>query len=182
MDRDRKSARLMHDVAGEKLLEEGVLDFLRGEEVWVVGNSPDVFEEIDVISGGKVIVAGKAVERISDVLEFDVLVTDMDESTEKILEAEEKAVLVLHAHGDNMKRIEEVVPLVDRFVGTTQTEPFDRIYNFGGFTDGDRAVLMARYFGADRINLVGFDFKRAEGVKRKKLQWAEFILRYEGLI
>ena len=182
IDRDRKSARFMHELGRNKLMESSALDFLRGQEVWIVGNSPEVLEELDKISGGKVIVAGKAIERVHGFINFDVLVTDMDESTEKILEAEKKAVLVLHAHGDNIERVREVVPLIGEFVGTTQTEPFNRIYNFGGFTDGDRAVLLAMHFKAEKINLIGFDFERARGIKRKKLWWAEFILRYAGVI
>ncbi len=182
MDRDRKSARLMHSIAGKKLMDASVLNFLEGKKVWVVGNSPDLLKEIDRISGGRVIIAGKAIERVLDVVDFDILVTDMDENIGMILDAEKKAILVLHAHGDNMDRIKKVVPLVDRFVGTTQTEPFDRIYNFGGFTDGDRAVLMAIHFGAEEINLIGFDFERAKGAKKRKLKWAEFILKYAGVL
>jgi len=182
MDRDRKSARLMHSVAGERLMDASVLDFLEGKKVWIVGNSPDLLKEIDRISGGKVIIAGKAIERVSDIMDFDILVTDMDESIEMILDAEKKAILVLHAHGDNMDRVKKVAPRVSEFVGTTQTEPFDRIYNFGGFTDGDRAVLIAQHFGASEINLVGFDFERAEGAKKRKLKWAEFILKYAGVL
>jgi uncharacterized Rossmann fold enzyme len=33
--------------------------------------------------------------------------------------------------------------------------------------------------GAKSIQLIGFDFERASGVKRKKLEWAKRILAYE---
>ncbi|MEM2818029.1 MAG: hypothetical protein QXN39_06050, partial [Archaeoglobaceae archaeon] len=68
------------------------------------------------------------------------------------------------------------------FVATTQSKPFGRVYNFCGFTDGDRAVLIAKKFGAKKITLYGFDFEKAEGTKLKKLKWAKKILEIEGCI
>jgi len=92
-------------------------------------------------------------------------------------------ILVLHAHGDNIERIKSVIPKLRRFVGTTQSVPFDRIYNFGGFTDGDRAALLAKKFGAEKIGLYGFNFESAESeTKLKKLKWARRILEMEGII
>jgi hypothetical protein len=68
-------------------------------------------------------------------------------------------------------------------VGTTQSVPFDRIYNFGGFTDGDRAALIAKKFGARKIRLYGFNFEKADNkIKLKKLKWAKRILEKEGII
>jgi hypothetical protein len=104
----------------------------------------------------------------------------MEEPDELLLSVQKKGcILVLHAHGDNVGRVESLIPKVGGFIGTTQSIPFDRIYNFGGFTDGDRAVCMAKEMGARGIGLVGFDFEKAEGMKRKKLGWARKILAYE---
>jgi hypothetical protein len=67
-------------------------------------------------------------------------------------------------------------------MGTTQSRPFGRLHNFGGFTDGDRAVLMARHLGAP-TRLLGFDFdtpRLKEGrdveVKKRKLAWARRLI------
>ena len=43
-------------------------------------------------------------------------------------------------------------------IGTTQTNPFNQVQNFGGFTDGDRGVFLASYFNAKKIILFGMDF------------------------
>jgi len=43
-------------------------------------------------------------------------------------------------------------------IGTTEGKPFGNIHNFGGFTDGDRCVFLAKYFGAKCIVLFGMDF------------------------
>jgi len=66
---------------------------------------------------------------------------------------------------------------------TTQSRPDNIVSNYGGFTDGDRAVCIARHFGARNILLLGFDFDRPSGkegsdprIKAMKLWWAKKII------
>jgi len=89
----------------------------------------------------------------------DIIVTDLDGNVDDQLDAwSHGSWLVLHAHGDNLDQIRKVAPRIDRRVlGTTQVEPFGKLFNFGGFTDGDRAAFMAHELGASRIYLVGMD-------------------------
>jgi uncharacterized Rossmann fold enzyme len=51
---------------------------------------------------------------------------------------------------------------------TTQTAPAERLHNFGGFTDGDRAAYLADHFGADSISLVAFNFHDPTRKKRRR--------------
>jgi Uncharacterized Rossmann fold enzyme len=37
--------------------------------------------------------------------------------------------------------------------------PLNKVYNFGGFTDGDRCVFLADEMNAKSITLVGMDFE-----------------------
>ncbi|AIG97752.1 MULTISPECIES: 6-hydroxymethylpterin diphosphokinase MptE-like protein [Archaeoglobus] len=177
-EEDERAARLMKELAGDRLLESSVLEFIRGKSVAVIGGA----YEGESIREEVVITAGKAVNKVNFVPHIHV--TDMEEDEKILASLEERGcILVLHAHGDNVERIKRVVPVVQRFVGTTQSTPFDRIYNFGGFTDGDRAALLAKKFGARSIRLYGFDFEKAGNpVKLKKLKWAKFILEREGII
>jgi len=51
--------------------------------------------------------------------------------------------------------------------------------NYGGFTDGDRAVCIAEHFGAARVTLAGFDFDNPipdTPSKLRKLAWARKII------
>ena len=85
---------------------------------------------------------------------------------------------------------EELKKYVDKFksvYGTTQIEPKAHIYNFGGFTDGDRAVFLAEHFKPKAIILIGMDFDSDIGeysytknveVKKKKLKWASYLVNY----
>jgi uncharacterized Rossmann fold enzyme len=92
-------------------------------------------------------------------------------------------VMVVHAHGDNMDLLRFWVPLFPGpLVGTTQAGPFGRIHNFGGFSDGDRAVFLALALGAAEVTLAGFflDDPGVNPVKRKKLLWARTLLGLAG--
>lgn len=114
-----------------------------------------------------------------------IIVTDLDGVIKHQLQANRRGSIVLiHAHGDNMGQLKKYVPKFSgRLLGTTQTEPFNGIYNFGGFTDGDRAVCLAAHFDARKIVLIGFDFEHVNtkkkvdiGAKRRKLAWAKKII------
>jgi hypothetical protein len=101
---------------------------------------------------------------------------------------ENGAIIIIHVHGDNAREIKKFVPLFDNVLGTTQSRPLENVYNFGGFTDGDRAFFLAEHFNAREIILIGFDFDepiQKEGkdlkIKKKKLKWARFLIDHENL-
>ncbi len=187
-EEDIKSAMILYELGKDKLLDCSVLrDRIAGRDAVVIGGAVSEDDIEEILSHNRVkITAGKSIIRLRRFMpEFfpDVHVTDMEEPDEILIDLENKGcILVLHAHGDNVNRIKSVVPKLKRFVATTQSRPFDRIYNFGGFTDGDRAAVMAKTFGARSVKLVGFDFDRAKGKKLKKLKWAKKILKFEGLL
>lgn len=115
-----------------------------------------------------------------------IVVTDLDGHVGSHVAASRAgALLVVHAHGDNERALRDVVPRLEGPVlGTTQAAPARGVECFGGFTDGDRAVLMAAECGAREIVLVGFDFDapvpkpgRDADVKRRKLAWARALVQ-----
>ncbi|HNR59267.1 MAG TPA: DUF115 domain-containing protein, partial [Methanothrix sp.] len=80
--------------------------------------------------------------------------------------------------GDNLAALREYVPKLTKVLATTQAAPLEGVYNFGGFTDGDRAVFLARRFGAKEIRMVGFDYDdpTVTAKKKKKLAWARRLV------
>ncbi len=182
---DERAAELIHRLGKGKLMSSTVLaDKITGRDVVIVGGAVEE-EDLDSFDSDVVITAGKSILKVR---EFDpsfipdVHVTDLEEPDDLLVEIGKRCILVLHAHGDNVHRIRSVVPKLEGFIATTQSKPFDRVYNFGGFTDGDRAAIIAKTFGARSIRLVGFDFDKAEGIKLKKLRWAKRILMFEGIL
>jgi Uncharacterized Rossmann fold enzyme len=134
---------------------------------------------------GTVIATGASIPvLLSEGVVPDIIVTDLDGD----LESQKKAsllgsVTVMHAHGDNTEAImEHAKDFQGKVILTTQSRPDLIIYNFGGFTDGDRAVCLAKHFRSE-FNLEGFDLDNAAvkdlsdpNVKNKKLQWAKRII------
>lgn len=156
--RDMESAELLSALltsGGTGELEA----LIRGKDAIVFGPAP--FSARDFGDSVKISAGSSADSLARKGITPDILVTDLDGDVSAQLEANRNgAFAVIHAHGDNMPAIREWVP---RFkapvIGTTQAEPIKGLHNFGGFTDGDRAVFLAIHFGARRIRLVGFDFE-----------------------
>jgi hypothetical protein len=162
------------------------------DSVYVVGNGPGLEHILaDVDMKGTVFVADSAISKYMEVKGYpDYIFTDLDGPLELIKKCSDENVrLVVHAHGDNRKKIEKYVPSLKVHMGTTQNRPVGVLRNFGGFTDGDRAAFFAHYFGSPHIILIGFDFSRPslkEGSdyyrKAKKLKWAEILLSQLAVI
>ena len=95
---------------------------------------------------------------IENKIKPDIVVTDLDGNAAALQKAEKSgALMVVHAHGDNMDMLKKLVPKFRKVVGTTQVMPVENVHNFGGFTDGDRCVFLAEAFGAKKVILVGMD-------------------------
>ncbi len=153
----------------------------------VFGNSPSLEDDVKRLgTEGTLIASGSSVGRLLAMgILPDVVVTDLDGDIDAQLEASSRGSLtLLHAHGDNEELIGRYAGLLKGPVAlTTQSTPRDIVYDFGGFTDGDRAVCFARHFGCRRILLPGFDFEHPmpkEGsdpaTKLRKLAWAKKII------
>ena len=125
----------------------------------------------------------------------DIIVTDLDGKLEDLMIANEKgSVFVLHGHGNNLDLILKYTEKIHKVLGTTQSKPMPNLHNFGGFTDGDRAVFLAVALGVGKIVLAGMDFgimttnysrpnleneiAEADEVKKKKLKYAEELVEW----
>ena len=180
---DESSARLLKTLMqmADLIDDDDIFDII-DDEVTVVGPaSPDMsgLERRFVIS------AGSATETVMRTMVPDIVVTDLDGDIDSQIEASSKgAITFIHAHGDNSDLI---MRYAKEFRGpvilTTQSTPDNVIRNYGGFTDGDRAVCIARHFGARRIELRGFDLDTPSSkdgsdpeTKKRKLAWAKRII------
>jgi uncharacterized Rossmann fold enzyme len=155
-----------------------------GNPVTICGNAPCLKDELGKISG--IVFAADAAAEVLDThgIRPDAIFTDLDGATDRFIELNrEGTIIVIHAHGDNIPLLRHWVPrFTGKVVGTTQAAPLPHVYNFGGFTDGDRAVFAADELGACEITLAGFDLddKNVEPMKRGKLHWARKLLALIG--
>jgi len=178
----REDERAAEILAG--LLERDDLSLLaeriRGKDVCVCGNAPTLGREVSLVSGCVLAADAAALVLLSHGIRPDAIFSDLDGASDEFIEMNAKGtIIVVHAHGDNIPLLRLWVP---RFrgplVGTTQSRPLPHVHNFGGFTDGDRAVFAATSLGAASITLLGFDLDdtRVDRMKRAKLAWARRLL------
>jgi uncharacterized Rossmann fold enzyme len=181
--RDEEAALLLSRLLtrDDLTLLEGLI---RGRPATVCGNGPNLAGELGRIRGTVIAADGAANRLYAQGIRPEAIVTDLDGATEAFLRMNEAGtVIVVHAHGDNMDLLRSWVPrFPGPLVGTTQGRPFDGIHNFGGFTDGDRAVFLAHALGASEVAIVGFDLDDpdVDPLKRDKLLFARNLIRLAG--
>ena len=186
-EEDARAALVLRDAVRHRCSLTCLKQILGGREVNVFGAGPSL-EELERIPEGTAISCDGATSFLMERGRVpEVIVTDLDGRVEDILEASMLgSVVVVHAHADNVEAVRRYVPKLRNVVPTAQVEPPEGVYNFGGFTDGDRAVFMAHALGAGRINLYGMDFGEKVGRysftpptprKLRKLEWGRRLLR-----
>lgn len=186
-EEDLKGARLLDRKLQHRFDIERLQNLVDGETVWVVGNGPSLDREVDRIDTAQVVISADAASRrLSEYgIKSDVVCTDLDgDSSHESRLSRREVIVAVHGHGDNKQLVRN---WIDRFnhentFGTTQTRPIGNLYNFGGFTDGDRCAFLADHFGAPEIKIVGFDFDDPDvgEVKSRKLDWARRLLKELG--
>jgi uncharacterized Rossmann fold enzyme len=149
----------------------------------IAGGAATLSDELAAVErADAVFAAGAALSRLHEAgLAVDCAVTDLDSTPERAVAlAREGTPVVAHAHGDNIPAVEAYGPRLAEgaVVPTTQAAPVDRVRNFGGFTDGDRAAFLADHLGADELVFPGWDFEdpSVDSMKARKLVWAERLL------
>ncbi len=160
---------------------------VRDKDVTIVGAAG--VDESEVDAGGTLIACDGACVNLNELgIRAEVVVTDLDSPVNEIWSClKPEGVIVVHGHGDNIDLLESELPDLMSEVAvlpTTQGEERGHVWNFGGFTDGDRAVFLALCFRPRSIRLVGYDFSspgeysfhdEAE-VKKRKLEWANRLV------
>ncbi len=180
---DEEAARLLASLLDRDNLLS-LASLTDGNDVTVCGNAPCLRDELGAITG--IVFAADAAADVLDShgIRPDAIFTDLDGATDRFIEMNnEGCILVVHAHGDNMPLLSHWVPrFKGKIVGTTQAAPLPHVYNFGGFSDGDRAVFAADELGASHISLAGFDLddENVGPMKRGKLKWARRLLALIG--
>jgi len=160
--KDVESARVLSSILRTKFPLKKLEEKIKNQTVFVIGAGSSLNQSIPLLKKykniTKIVADGATKALIENKIKFDIVVTDLD-GEQKFLKKAGKgnAIMIVHAHGDNIDKLY----LASGFkycLGTTEGKPFGNIHNFGGFTDGDRCVFLAKYFGAKKIILFGMDF------------------------
>ncbi len=193
---DVQSAILLESMLNGKNQIKNLQKMIKNQNVLVIGAGPSLSRAIPRLKNFEKtvkIVADSAVKPlVENGIKPDIIVTDLD-GDENILKkiGSTNTIFVVHAHGDNIDKL-ELMKNFKNCLGTTQSKPFGNLHNFGGFTDGDRAVFLANHFNAKKIILLGMDFGSKIGkfsntkpgdkkIKIKKLKRGKTLLEWLAL-
>ena len=190
---DLRSAKKLNSLLKKKFPKKQLKNLIEGKTVFIIGAGPSLSKSLKYLKKCKnvtKIVADGAVRGLLEKdIKPDILVTDLDGDIGSIIKfGKTKNPIMVHAHGDNYDKL-NIVKELSSVIGTTQTETFGKMENFGGFTDGDRCVFLAEYFKAKKIVLIGMDFGQEIGkyskhkvtnrkIKIKKLKFGKKIIEW----
>jgi len=196
---DEKTARILNKYLekNKKLCSiKKIKNMINNQEIVIFGAGPSLKKSIYKYQKSfkdkiKMAADGATTALLEYNISPDIIVTDLDgKISDQIMLSSMGALTVLHAHGNNIIKIKKYIEKFDGdLLGTTQINPspYYNLHNFGGFTDGDRAVFLADHFHAKKIYLIGFDFNGEIGkysfaenkdkkLKRKKLKWCKYLI------
>ena len=190
---DLHSAQKLNSILKKEFLKKEFQGLILDKTVFVIGAGPSLSKSLSYVKRCKnvtKIVADGAVQALLEKnIKPDILITDLDGDLKSIKKIGKTNIpIIVHAHGDNCDKL-EMIKNFTNVSGTTQTKRFGKVENFGGFTDGDRCVFIANFFGAKKIVLIGMDFGQNIGkyskhkvknrrIKLKKLKFGKKILEW----
>ena len=189
--KDKESALILDSILKKTDTIKKIRKLIEGKTIFVIGSGPSLSSAIPKLKKLKKSIKIAADSSLKPLIDNgiipDIIVTDLDGNEDAIKKiSKTKSIFVIHAHGDNIEKL-QMVKKMKNCIGTTQTNPFNKIQNFGGFTDGDRGVFLASHFDAKKIILFGMDFgnqigkfsntKRSDReIKLKKLEIGKDLL------
>ena len=189
--KDKESALILDSILKKTDTIKKVRKLIEGKTIFVIGSGPSLsiaIPKLKKLEKSIKIAADSSLKPLVDNgIIPDIIVTDLDGNEDTIKKiSKTKSIFVIHAHGDNIEKL-QMVKKMKNCIGTTQTNPFNKVQNFGGFTDGDRGVFLASYFNAKKIILFGMDFGNQIGkfsntkksdreIKLKKLEIGRELL------
>ena len=190
---DLISAKKLNSKIGKRYPLSNIKKTIRGQTVFIIGAGPSLSRSISTLKKyqniTKIVADGAVQALIEHKIKPQILVTDLDGDIESIKKiGRTKIPIIIHADGNNYDKLDIVSKLQNK-IGTTQTEKFGKLENFGGFTDGDRCVFLAENFHAKKIILFGMDFGDKIGkyskkkvmdrkTKLKKLEYGKKLLEW----
>ena len=190
---DLISAKKLNSKIGKRYPLSNIKKTIRGQTVFIIGAGPSLSRSISTLKKyqniTKIVADGAVQALIEHKIKPQILVTDLDGDIASIKKiGRTKIPIIIHAHGNNYDKLDIVSKLQNK-IGTTQTEKFGKLENFGGFTDGDRCVFLAEGFNPEKIILFGMDFGKKIGryskkkvvdrkTKLKKLEYGKKLLEW----
>ena len=194
--KDKEAAIILNSILKRSNINNEILNLIKNKTVFVIGSGPSLSTAIPKLKNLKKSIKIAADSSVKPLVDNgiipDIVITDLDGDENSLKKIATKSIFVVHAHGDNINKL-KFSKKFKKCIGTTQSKPFSKIQNFGGFTDGDRGVFLANHFGAKKIILFGMDFgerigkysntkKSERTIKLMKLNKGKLLLEWLSTI
>jgi hypothetical protein len=196
---DEKASNILEDFFKKRQVKNTCKNLkllIENKDIFVFGAGPSLENsliniEMDLKNKTKIAADGATSALLKHKILPEIIVTDLDGYLPDQIKANKSgSIVVIHAHGDNIDKISKYfLKFRGELIGTTQIDPtpYKFLFNFGGFTDGDRAVFLADHLKCKTVSLIGFDFnnkigkysfasKKDKAKKIKKLMWSKELL------
>lgn len=190
--KDMLAAKMLDSIISRQFSYAKLKKIIADKAVFVIGSGPSLKTALPILKKYKntvKICADTALEPlVKNGIKPQIIVTDLDGNLSLIKKMSKTSIIIVHAHGDNISKL-EFAKNFQNCIGTTQTKKIGKIENHGGFTDGDRCAFLAAKFCASKIFLFGMDYgpkigaysntkKTERKIKRKKLVYAKMLLEW----
>tara|TARA_B110000881_G_C18486613_1_gene469499 strand:- start:327 stop:1043 length:717 start_codon:yes stop_codon:yes gene_type:complete len=182
----------------ENTLRRVKTQLLNAQRIIIIGAGVEENEFAPYNQPGDIFVAADgAVGALQEYSQLACIVSDLDGGEYLDAAAKQGQTIVVHAHGDNMHQWKKTLASWEQYtlsppliLSHQVNQDISGMHNFGGFTDGDRALCLVLSLGVEpeNIELIGFTLNRIgqwSGVtvaetKLKKLEWMERIVSELG--
>jgi uncharacterized Rossmann fold enzyme len=177
-DREAVASRLISNV---KYNSFSIRKRIEDKDLILVGAG--LQKDTDIPSSNVIVADGALRACLEQNIIPSLIVTDLDGYIPDILWARKQgSEIILHAHGDNIARVFQYLSDINPNCITT-TYPSVSSNCWGGFTDGDRALMMSLSLNCNTIKMIGFDYNIIGNYsgdysprKLEKLRWAQKII------
>ena len=180
---DQRATSLLSELIRNKAIKPNeIRNLLKNQSVLILGAGPSLKKDLQKIKESNLLEKFVSITvdgATTAFFEFikkppQIVVTDLDgRIDDQILASKLGSIIVIHGHGDNIEQLLKFIPKFRRVLGTTQVEETKNVYNFGGFTDGDRAVFLAVAMDVQLIILAGMDLGEDIG------EYSKIIVKYK---
>lgn len=132
-EKDQKAAEMLSNMIKDNaLLVSKLQKKIQGKHVLVIGAGPSLEKNIGFIKKNKkyIKIAADGVVEIllKGKIKPDIVVSDLDGNPKYLRMAEKMgAIMIIHAHGDNMENLQKHVPKFRKIIGTTQVMPTQNV-------------------------------------------------------
>ena len=182
----------------ENTLRRVKTQLLNAQRIIIIGAGVEEKEFAPYNQPGDIFVAADgAVGALQGYSQLACIVSDLDGGDYLDAAAKQGQTVVVHAHGDNSERWKTILASWEQYALSPHlilshqvNQDISGMHNFGGFTDGDRALCLVLSLGVnpENIELIGFTLNRVgqwSGItvaetKLKKLEWMERIVSELG--